>query len=127
MMEISYQYMFATKFTIVAMVALGLLVVERSQEDTEEHVDHTQNYGHLHFQRVGVYDQVVRHLPNGVESEWIGIAYKHAGVVRGATEGVKLSVDGKIQRAIVIQRVPRGTEHIGGLREDIIVDETGVD
>ena len=51
-------------------------MIEETENNTESHLRHTENNGHLHFNRIGEHDHVLRKGPDGVQAKRIGSAKK---------------------------------------------------
>ena len=76
-------------------------------------MDNTQNDGHFHLVGVGEDNLVLCLTPSGIQAEEIGVSIRYS------------SNDGFI--AVWFGEIPSGAEEVQRLREDIIVDEAGVD
>ena len=61
----------------------SLLVVLVGEHDAEEHVDHAEDDGQLHLERVEEHDLVLRHLPDRIQSEGVGLPFPSLVVGRG--------------------------------------------
>lgn len=92
------------------------------QADPKSHVDHAQDDGDFHLERVQENNLVLGDLPDGVHAEGVGSAVP-VGLLGRVDHGV-LDLENGV---VVVAHLPRGSKNVQALAEDVVVDEASVD
>ena len=104
-------------------------MIQQRKHQAEEHLHDTDDDRKFHFQWIGERNFVNRQLPDGIETEWIGIAAEATRSHCHIWVGVRIQV--KLNDLLEIEvganaDPPRWAEQVHRLGEDIIVDDTRV-
>ena len=104
------------------VVFLEMDVVPQSENDTEAHVNNSNDDGQFHLEGIQEDDLILCVDPNGIDAERV----RGLGVLAGFVFGVQHEHFFCLQRFFWNVGSPRRPENVKGAREGVIVDEARV-